>query len=43
MMDSLHVATAIVHKADVFVTNDGDLSRVDENRVLTLDALISGN
>ena len=43
MMDALHVATAIVHKADIFVTNDADLARVDEIRVLTLDALISGN
>ena len=43
MLDALHVATAIVNKADVFVTNDGDLARVHEIRVLTLDALIAGN
>lgn len=36
-MDALHLATALVHACETFVTNDRRLTRVDWIRVLTLD------
>ena len=41
-MDALHVATALVHGCETFVTNDRRLARVDAIRVLALDELGSG-
>ena len=38
-MDALHLATALVHDCDTFVTNDRRLARVDRVRVLVLDDL----
>ena len=38
-MDALHLATALVHDCDTFVTNDRRLARVDRIRVLVLDDL----
>ena len=35
-MDALHLATALVHECETFVTNDQRLARVDRLRVLTL-------
>ena len=35
-MDALHLATALVHHCETFVTNDRRLARVDRLRVLTL-------
>lgn len=37
MLDALHVASAIVNGAEVFVTNDAGLNRVDEITLLILD------
>lgn len=37
--DALHLATAIVSRSDAFLTNDLDLKRVKEVRVLVLDEL----
>jgi len=37
--DALHVATALVSGSDAFLTNDLDLKRVREIRVLVLDEL----
>ena len=38
-MDALHLATALVHDCESFVTNDRRLARVDRPRVLTLACL----
>ena len=38
-MDALHVATALAHGCETFVTNDQRLARVDRLRVLTLASL----
>ena len=38
-MDALHLATALVHDCETFVTNDRRLARVDRLRVLTLACL----
>ena len=38
-MDALHLATALVHDCETFVTNDRRLARVDRLRVLTLHDL----
>ena len=38
-MDALHLATALVHDCETFVTNDQRLARVDRPRVLTLACL----
>ena len=38
-MDALHLATALVHGCEVFITNDQRLTRVNVLRVLTLDDL----
>ena len=38
-MDALHLATALVHDCDAFITNDRRLARVNLLRVLTLDDL----
>ena len=35
-MDALHLATALVHDCETFVTNDRGLARVDRPRVLVL-------
>jgi predicted nucleic acid-binding protein len=37
--DALHIATAIISGCDAFLTNDLDLTRVQEVRVLALDEL----
>ena len=37
--DALHVATALEHSCQAFLTNDRDLLRVGELRVLLLDDL----
>ena len=36
MLDALHVASAVVHGADVFVTNDAGLRRVSEVPIVIL-------
>ena len=36
-MDALHLATALVHGCETFVTNDRRIARVDRIRVLTLE------
>ena len=41
-MDALHVATALVHGCETFLTNDRRLARVDAIRVLALDELGCG-
>ena len=38
-MDALHLATALVHGCETFITNDQRLARVNVLRVLTLDDL----
>ena len=38
-MDALHLATALVHDCETFVTNDQRLARVDRPRILTLASL----
>ncbi len=38
-MDALHLATALVHGCNTFITNDRRLARVDLLRVLTLQDL----
>ena len=38
-MDALHLATALVHDCESFVTNDRRLARVDRVRVIVLDDL----
>ena len=38
-MDALHLATALVHDCETFITNDRRLSRVNRPRVLTLAGL----
>ena len=38
-MDALHLATALVHDCETFVTNDQRLARVDQPRILTLASL----
>ena len=38
-MDALHLATALVHDCETFVTNDQRLARVGRLRVLTLACL----
>ena len=38
-MDALHLATALVHDCETFVTNDQRLARVDRPRVPTLHDL----
>jgi predicted nucleic acid-binding protein len=36
MLDAIHVGSAVVHRADVFVTNDGGLRRISEIPILIL-------
>ena len=36
MLDAIHVASAVVHRADVFVTNDDGLRRISEVPILVL-------
>ena len=38
-MDALHLATALVHECDTFLTNDQRLNAADQIRVLTLREL----
>ena len=38
-MDALHLATALVHGCETFITNDRRLARIDLIRVSTLDDL----
>ena len=38
-MDALHLATALVHGCETFITNDRRLARIDLIRVFTLDDL----
>lgn len=38
-MDALHLATALVHGCETFITNDRRLARIDPIRVCTLDDL----
>ena len=38
-MDAPHLATALVHDCETFVTNDQRLARVDRPRILTLASL----
>ena len=38
-MDALHLATALVHDCETFVTNDQRLARVTRPRILTLASL----
>ncbi len=38
--DAIQIATAIMSRCDVFLTNDATLQRIDEMKVLTLDSLI---
>ena len=38
-MDALHLATALVHGCETFITNDRRLARIDLIRVCTLDDL----
>ena len=38
-MDALHLATALVHGCETFITNDRRLARMDLIRVSTLDDL----
>jgi predicted nucleic acid-binding protein len=40
--DALHLATALIHQCDAFLTNDRALQRVSEIRVLVLDSLQTG-
>ena len=42
MMDALHVASAIVNRADLFLTNDDGLRRVTEIKVLVLKGYLPG-
>ena len=42
MMDALHVASAIVNRADLFLSNDDDLRRVTEIKVLLLKSYLPG-
>ena len=42
MMDALHVASAVVNRADLFLTNDDGLRRVTEIRVLVLKDYLPG-
>ena len=37
--DAIQLATAILHKADYFLSNDKKLKRVTEVKVITLDEL----
>lgn len=37
--DALHAATALSHGAEAFITNDRDLSRIEELNVVLLDDL----
>lgn len=39
--DALHVATAVVHGATAFVTNDRDLARLDEVQVVLVSDLVA--
>jgi uncharacterized protein len=41
MLDALHVASALVHRAGFFVTNDEGLRRVNEVKVLILSDLVA--
>lgn len=43
MMDALHVASAIVNRADLFLSNDEGLRRVSEIRVLILADYATGS
>jgi predicted nucleic acid-binding protein len=36
MLDAMHVASAMVHQADCFITNDEGLRRIQEVRILIL-------
>ncbi len=36
MLDAVHVASAVVHAADMFVTNDAGFRRISEVRILVL-------
>jgi predicted nucleic acid-binding protein len=42
MMDALHVASAVVNRADLFLTNDDGLRRVTEIKVLVLKDYLPG-
>lgn len=42
MLDALHVATAIINRADLFLTNDEGLRRVTEVTVMTLTSFVTG-
>ena len=37
--DSIQIATAIIEKTDLFLTNDNSLTKVDEIQVLTIDEI----
>jgi predicted nucleic acid-binding protein len=39
MPDAIHVATAVIHRADVFLTNDYRLASIKEIPVIKLDEL----
>ena len=41
MMDALHMANAIVQRADLFLTNDESLGRVSELHVVTLTSFVA--
>jgi predicted nucleic acid-binding protein len=36
MLDAIHIASAVVHGADCFITNDEGLRRIQEVRILIL-------
>ncbi len=38
-MDSIHLATAIIHGCDVFLTNDKQLRQIEEIKILLVDDL----
>ncbi len=42
LADALHVAAAIINRADLFLANDDKLRRVTEITVLSLDSYLPG-